>query len=224
MPEKWSDEELQASVNSYVEMLNKWREKQSFTKSAYYSQLHARYGRTTKAFEYRMENISYVLALMGREWLPGLKPAKHVGAKNAAKIEKMLALAENKPFLPVAAFEATVREARAKPARAIPSGNSVPGITSTQVATYQRDAKVKAWVLQNSAGACEGCGKPAPFSGVDGTPYLETHHVRHLADGGPDTINNTIALCPNCHREIHHGINRLALVEKLYATTTRLTR
>ncbi|MBP6603727.1 MAG: HNH endonuclease [Verrucomicrobiales bacterium] len=23
--------------------------------------------------------------------------------------------------------------------------------------------------------------------------------------GGEDTINNAAALCPNCHREVHHG-------------------
>ncbi|MFM0350878.1 HNH endonuclease [Paraburkholderia sp. RL17-347-BIC-D] len=26
-----------------------------------------------------------------------------------------------------------------------------------------------------------------------------------LAQGGPDTVANAIALCPNCHRERHYG-------------------
>jgi 5-methylcytosine-specific restriction protein A len=26
-----------------------------------------------------------------------------------------------------------------------------------------------------------------------------------LRDGGSDTINNVIALCPNCHRKRHYG-------------------
>ncbi len=34
-------------------------------------------------------------------------------------------------------------------------------------------------------------------------PYLECHHVIFLADGGPDAIYNTVALCPNCHRKMH---------------------
>ena len=37
--------------------------------------------------------------------------------------------------------------------------------------------------------------------------YLEIHHVKRLADDGSDRITNAIALCPNCHREFHHGIN-----------------
>jgi 5-methylcytosine-specific restriction protein A len=26
-----------------------------------------------------------------------------------------------------------------------------------------------------------------------------------LSDGGRDTVDNAVALCPNCHRECHHG-------------------
>ncbi|MFV5483444.1 HNH endonuclease [Acinetobacter towneri] len=34
-------------------------------------------------------------------------------------------------------------------------------------------------------------------------PYLETHHIVWLARGGEDTISNTVALCPNCHKRMH---------------------
>lgn len=43
----------------------------------------------------------------------------------------------------------------------------------------------------------------APFQNKDGEPYLETHHIICLSHGGPDTIDNTVALCPNCHRKMH---------------------
>ena len=42
-----------------------------------------------------------------------------------------------------------------------------------------------------------------PFSRADGDPYLETHHVVWLAQGGSDTVENTVALCSNCHRKMH---------------------
>ena len=32
---------------------------------------------------------------------------------------------------------------------------------------------------------------------------MESHHVITLAEGGPDVIYNTVAICPNCHRKIH---------------------
>lgn len=34
-------------------------------------------------------------------------------------------------------------------------------------------------------------------------PYLESHHIIWLAAGGADSVDNTIALCPNCHRKMH---------------------
>jgi len=27
-----------------------------------------------------------------------------------------------------------------------------------------------------------------------------------LSEGGEDTLENAIALCPNCHRKMHYGI------------------
>ena len=47
------------------------------------------------------------------------------------------------------------------------------------------------------------CSKEAPFYDKDSKPYLEEHHVNRLADGGSDTMDNVVALCPNCHRKIH---------------------
>ena len=47
--------------------------------------------------------------------------------------------------------------------------------------------------------------EPAPFKRSNGEPYLEPHHTRRLADGGPDHPRWVGAICPACHREIHHG-------------------
>ncbi|MGH8437576.1 MAG: HNH endonuclease [Pseudomonas sp.] len=33
----------------------------------------------------------------------------------------------------------------------------------------------------------------------------EVHHKVRLADGGLDTVENAIAVCPNCHRQAHFG-------------------
>jgi 5-methylcytosine-specific restriction protein A len=47
------------------------------------------------------------------------------------------------------------------------------------------------------------CQSPAPFTNAKGEPYLETHHIEWMAKGGEDTVENTVALCPNCHRKMH---------------------
>ncbi|WP_413817679.1 HNH endonuclease [Pseudomonas viridiflava] len=34
---------------------------------------------------------------------------------------------------------------------------------------------------------------------------MEVHHKIRLADGGLDTLENAVALCPNCHRATHYA-------------------
>lgn len=70
---------------------------------------------------------------------------------------------------------------------------------------YKRSEDVKAYVLARAKGICESCGKAAPFLNKDGKSYLEAHHIRQLSDDGLDIPSWMAAICPNCHREIHHG-------------------
>ncbi|WP_442876591.1 HNH endonuclease [Endozoicomonas sp. GU-1] len=97
-------------------------------------------------------------------------------------------------------------------------------MVTTQVTQYQRDPKVKAWVLKEANGYCECCDSEAPFLNADGEPFLEVHHLRHLADGGSDRVTNAIALCPNCHREFHYGQSITTKLVALYAKHSRLIR
>jgi 5-methylcytosine-specific restriction protein A len=74
--------------------------------------------------------------------------------------------------------------------------------------TYRlRSHAVRQYVLARANGVCESCDCPAPFSTPTGAAYLEPHHIRRLTDGGPDDPCFMGAVCPNCHREIHHGAN-----------------
>jgi len=71
---------------------------------------------------------------------------------------------------------------------------------------FARNPDVVAEVLNRANGWCEKCRKPAPFKRAkDDSPYLEVHHKINLAHGGDDTVDNAVALCPNCHRELHYG-------------------
>jgi len=89
---------------------------------------------------------------------------------------------------------------------------------------FERSAAVKAWVLMKANGRCELCRRKAPFVDGYGFHYLELHHVLRLADGGPDTPENAVALCPNCHRRCHHAADREEATERLYETVKRLLR
>lgn len=220
----WNDIELQAAVDAYVEMHRLESLGTPFTKKRFYGQLADRFGRTVKSYEYRMQNISYVYSLQGRRWVAGLKPACHVGANVIRKLERMIAKAEGQSLGGVAGFDAAMAHAERKPPAACPKGNVVPATSETLVTQYARDPNVASWVLSQATGRCECCREEAPFVREDGRPYLEIHHVRRLADGGEDTAENTVAVCPNCHRELHFGIRRQALVQALLANVPRLSK
>lgn len=122
-------------------------------------------------------------------------------------------------------FEKRVRSLRKLPPLARPEGrpNPTKHLVSSRT-TYERRPDVKAWVLGEANGRCELCLQPAAFVGDDGEPYLELHHVQRLADGGPDTVENAVAVCPGCHRRLHHGADRLVQRERIYGQVARLVR
>jgi len=101
---------------------------------------------------------------------------------------------------------------------------AVPTATAKERHTkyYERSKAIKLYALARARGFCEGCGHPAPFVRLDGTPYLEVHHIRKLADEGPDDPRWVIALCPNCHSRAHHGIDALAFNDRLAEDARRL--
>ena len=78
---------------------------------------------------------------------------------------------------------------------------------------YYRNEEVKEQARRRANGYCDLCGELGPFE-KDQVPFLEVHHVKWLAKGGPDTIDNVVALCPNCHRKMH-VLNRPADIKKL---------
>jgi 5-methylcytosine-specific restriction enzyme A len=75
------------------------------------------------------------------------------------------------------------------------------------VQSFVRDPEVRRRVMERSEGECEWCNRPG-FLMMTGQIYLETHHIRPLAEGGKDHEDNVVALCPNHHREAHHGRNQ----------------
>lgn len=85
-------------------------------------------------------------------------------------------------------------------------GNKTPSQKEVRSFQYERDPKVVAYVLKKANGICYDCKNTGPFtSKITGLPYLEVHHVEMLKDGGEDTVENAVALCPNCHRKRHYG-------------------
>lgn len=96
-----------------------------------------------------------------------------------------------------------------------PFGETQPMTHTISILRYTRDKKVMDYVFNHANGICENCKQPAPFRREDKSPYLEIHHLTPLADGGADTVENCVALCPNCHRSLHSAENKENLKENL---------
>ena len=231
--EKWSEAELDASVKVYLEMLAKERSGTPYRKSDYRNKLlqDALKGRTPGSFEFRMQNISYVLDSLGQPYIKGYLPAKNVGANTAELIIKSL---ERNMFMFLKDLEPTSDndqlQERTERARQIinlkdqPAGQQIPKKIESSTSIYYRDPVVRAWILENANGTCEACDSDAPFLLPDGFPFLEVHHMIPLASGGPDTIDNTIALCPNCHRRVHLSKDKDLFKHNIYNRIKRLVR
>jgi len=227
----WSTAEVRAAVDAYLRMLALEKRGQKFVKTAENLALRETSlpNRTKGSVEFRMQNISAVLMKMHREFIKGYKPARNVGSNVEQSIRAVLIEKGVKPGDPTAptADEETL-EQRAVALEKLPLGDEPAGILKPKRApspgtAYIRDPKVRAWVRKKAKGICEGCKQPAPFTKND-SPYLEVHHVKHLANKGSDRTSNAVALCPNCHRRCHHSNDSEAFTESLYLTVKRLRR
>ena len=112
-----------------------------------------------------------------------------------------------------------------KRVKAVKCESRKPRTVETKV--YDRDPYLKELVKRIAEGKCQYCGETEPFIGKNGEPYLEEHHVPWLARGGSDTIDNVVAVCPNCHTKAHvldDDITKITLEEVAKQNVKRLKR
>lgn len=60
-------------------------------------------------------------------------------------------------------------------------------------------------LIIESEGHCELCDKPAPFTDLDGFPYLRLYTVLPksvISQGSNIQLNNSVVLCPNCYQRV----------------------
>ncbi len=88
----WTDEEFAAAVAAYLEMLDAHQAGRPFTKAEFRRRLieGPLSNRSEGSLEYRMQNISAILELQGRPYLPGYVPAGNVGARGTRVISGLL--------------------------------------------------------------------------------------------------------------------------------------
>lgn len=228
--EHWTNDELRATVAAYLQMLRRERDGRRFRNAEYNERLRATAlsTRSRASVEYRLKNISAVLDELGYPWIEGYKPQRNVGEGVKARLRRLLLEAAPVMFTlyePSPDIQEVARRTSALlrgPTLRRPAGEAIPKSVERTTKQFVRDPKVQAFVRREAKGKCESCREPAPFVDEHGDPFLEVHHVVPLADGGPDTVDNAAALCPNCHRRLHHGRDRLKAQARLYSQVGRL--
>lgn len=228
----WTDAELRACVEAYYTLANTIPPA-SVNKTTLRNEVlrGPLSGRTPGAYERRMQNITSVMADLGLPVVSGYPPLRNLGSVKRRVIAHINEVWQRDYVVEKPTEEAQPSETRIvavveryekNPELPPPVGNPKPLTTRVIATRYRRDLNVIGYVLAESQGHCEACNEPAPFVREDGTPFLEVHHLRPIAQGGPDTCYNAVAVCPNCHRELHYGTSRNSLRKSMIKRIERL--
>ena len=73
----WKDDELDLIVGDYFSMLAAELADQSYVKYRHSTALMATIGRSHRSIEFKHQNISALLEVLGMPWIPGYKPKPH---------------------------------------------------------------------------------------------------------------------------------------------------
>ena len=228
--EDWTDQELEAAVHAYFIMLNKERSGKAYNKSEINRQLRSLElsNRNKGSIEFRMQNISSVLQELCHPIIQAYLPRVTIGSDVSERIKEIIfrnKFLNEKNYTPTSdanSLDERVRSLLKKGLVGIPKGQTSPEKQESARTAYERDPLVKAWVLQNANGNCELCRNSGPFIDRSGRRFLEVHHVISLSDHGSDTIENAVALCPNCHRKCHLSPEADTLQRELRYTIDRI--
>lgn len=228
----WSAAELEACVRAYRQLWVAQQAGTNMNKSALRREVvqQALSDRGEGAYERRMQNISAVMDELGLPFIHGYLPLRNVGAAKGEIIKLINKHWERSGEVEAPTADAEKLETRVASASqrmagiktSPPTGNKAVVRAESTSSQFLRDPNVIAWIRNEAAGICEACGDPAPFVRGDGVPYLEVHHMRPLSEGGPDTVDNAIAGCPNCHRRLHHADDREQYRATVIARIARL--
>jgi 5-methylcytosine-specific restriction protein A len=198
-----------ASASDYIRNLSQMLDGKPYHRtlndagtSYYLQEVLADYGpaAATNALAALRGHIVYYEGIRGSR-RPSLRK---IAAEFQEALSRCIAVDEQALFqAEVQASEALPDDRRKAASRAFPKK---PRTRIISVVAYDRNPHVVRSVLKRAAGVCEDCGQPAPFNRIStGKPYLEVHHKIRLADGGDDSVENALAVCPNCHRRSHYG-------------------
>lgn len=229
----WSEPEITAALKLYSEI---WDQPISKTPESPVSEIAQRIGRATTGVYNKLMNLRALDPRVEAEGLTG-------GSKADARVwdryfdsvtrtfhkaeldrefDRLWGSSADKPPAPVEeSIQPEVRRLSTRTLKELMDSFQQSPKTQTrrqpvQSEAFVRDPKVVAITLLRADWKCEvtECCSPI-IEGSDGKPIMEVHHLVRLADGGIDDPSNTVCVCPNHHRALHHGRDAVPLREAL---------
>ncbi|AWH16220.1 HNH endonuclease [Stenotrophomonas sp. ZAC14D2_NAIMI4_7] len=165
-------------------------------KAKVYRELSARHGRSIKAWEYRMQNISHVLEQAGESWLPGLRPAANVGAKVETQLARLLARTNDAPTAVYGPTrELLEQEARtAQNTGAFTPGDEVDERERVLAAIVRRrgQPEFRRALIGAFGGRCA-------MTGCDAVDALEAAHIIPYRNSASNDVSNGLLLRADIH-------------------------
>lgn len=194
----WTQEELAAAVAAYRWMEQRVAQGHGINKAQVYRELSERHGRSLKSWEYRMQNISYVLQQLGQPRLDGLRPAANVGPAITGVLTRLLQttgeLARLSPLSDATQKELEEEERLAEAAHAFSPSNAedqrrrvVASIVRRRGQPAFRKALLAAY---DSRCALTGCGL---------VEVLEAAHVYPYKNEATNSVTNGLLLRADVH-------------------------
>jgi hypothetical protein len=129
------------------------------------------------------------------------EPAEFKPYSPSSKIANKVDIDASQALMRSAAMRLSHEELLSK----LPVKDSIPAKISVTTTAFVRNPYVIEAALRRADGICGDCNVVPFKSKCTGLPYLEVHHIQPLSEGGSDSLENTVALCPNCHKRRHFG-------------------
>lgn len=195
---KWTDEQLQASVDGYLAMRAQLVNGERVNKTQAYRALAAEHGKDIGAWARRFGNISQVMDELGYRLTPGLKPLPNVGTNVTKRLASMIQarIGDVEAGLADRIVKAELADASA--------GLGSDENFSPATAQDQRVRAMRSIVQRRGQPAfrkalMEAYGGRCAVSGCDVVDVLEAAHVFPYLDGETNAVSNGLLLRADIH-------------------------
>lgn len=195
---KWTDEQLQASVDGYLAMRTQLINGERVNKTQTYRDLAKEHGKDPSAWARRFGNISQVMDELGYRLTPGLKPLPNVGTNVTRRLASMIQSRIDDEEAGLAD-----RTVQAELADALIGLGPDEGF-SPDTARDQRVRTMRSIVRRRGQPAfrkalMEAYGGRCAVSGCGVVDVLEAAHVFPYLDGETNAFSNGLLLRADIH-------------------------